>query len=186
LAISESDLALLNRAEREFYRNTLNIEAWSWKSSDLFFRDQGRLNYLVHKLGIPVFPIAPEVICRAGSDTTRVSFEDVENDAADFHVIHWMGSKSPSPSFFCAEPLFSVYALLYANVGRKTGRFVAPGYERLSECTGYSLWKHYYEQSYGAIPLGERLRWTWPDLRKTGKFFLRSLRLLVKSAVRKV
>jgi hypothetical protein len=178
LAISESDLSSLNRAEREFYRNRLNIEAWTWKSSKLFFRDQGRLNYLVHKLGIPVFPIGPELICRSGAESFSVSFEDVENDATDFHVIHWMGSKSPSPSAFCARPLFPVYALLYANVGRKTGRCVAPGYEQLPECTGYSLWKHYYEDLYGAMPLGQRLRWSWPDLKRTGKLLQRSLRLL--------
>ncbi len=180
LAIKESDLASLNRAEQEFYRSTLGIGEWTWKSSELFFRDQGRLNYLVRKLGIPVFPIAPEVICRAGADAISVSFEDVKNDACDFHVIHWMGSKSPSPSFFCAKPLFPVYAWLWSNVGRKTGRFVAPGYERLSGCTGYSLWKHYHDKSYGPMPLLERLRWSWPDLRKTGKLFIRSLRMLVK------
>jgi len=183
LAISESDLASLNRAERAFYRDTLGIEEWSWKSSELFFRDQGRLNYLVHKLGIPVFSISPELINRAGHESIRVSFEDVKNDAADFHVIHWMGSKSPSPSFFCVKPLFPVYAWLYSNVGRQTGRCVAPGYEWLSECTGYSVWRHYQDQFNGVMPLGERLRWSWPDLRKTGKLLIRSLRLLFKSAM---
>ena len=184
LAISDSDLASLNRAERAFYRDTLRIEEWSWKSSELFyFRDQGRLNYLVHKLGIPVFPIEPELICRAGADSIRVSFEDVKNDAADFHVIHWMGAKSPSPSFFCTKPLFPFYAWLWSNVGRKTGRFVAPGYHRLPECTGYAVWWHYHDQFNGVMPLGERLRWSWPDLRKTGKLFIRSLRLLVKSVM---
>lgn len=186
LAIKESDLASLNRAERTFYRNTLKLDEWTWKSSDLFFRDQGRLNYLVHKLAIPVFPVSPELVCRRGADALRVSFEDVENDACDFHVMHWMGSKSPSPSFFCTGLLFSVYVLLWSNVGRKTGRIVGPGYERLTECTGYSVWRHYYTQSYGAMPLGERLRWSWPDLRKTGKLFIRSLRLLVKPVTEKL
>ena len=184
-AISESDLASLNRAEREFYRNTLNIEEWTWKSSDLFFRDQGRLNYLVHKLGIPVFPIVPEVVCRSGADAIRVSFEDVENKTTDFHVIHWMGSKSPSSSYFCSGLPFSVYASLWSNVGRKTGRIVSPGYERLSECTGYSVWRHYYTQQYGVMPLGERLRWSWPDLRKTAKLCIRSLKLLARSVMAK-
>jgi hypothetical protein len=183
LAINEADLESLNRAERRFYRDALKKHEWTWRSANLFFRDQGRLNYLVHKLSIPIVAISPELICRPGASSISVSFEDIKNDACDYHMIHWMGSKSPSPSFFCAGPLFSVYAFLWANVGRKTGRYVAPGYERLPECTGYSLWRHYYEQSFGTMSLATRLRWSWPDLRRIGKLLIRSFRLLVKSAV---
>lgn len=61
LAIKESDFESLNRREREFYRNRLGFKEWSWHSSDLFFRDQGRLNYLAHKLSIPTFPLSPGV-----------------------------------------------------------------------------------------------------------------------------
>ena len=180
LAIKESDLEALNKAEIAFYRSKFSIDDWTWDSKELFFRDQGRLNYLVHKLGIPVFPIAPDVICRSGADAISASFEEVQNDAKDFHIIHWMGSKRPDESFFCAKPLFTIYAYLWANVGKQAGRFVAADYKNLQECTGYSLWKHYYEQDYGSMRFGKRLHSSWRDLKRVWKLSERSLRLLLK------
>jgi hypothetical protein len=59
-----------------------------------------------------------------------VSFNDVARDACDFHLIHWMGSISPSPSWFCVRPLFAVYAFLWSAVGRRAGRWMAPDYHR--------------------------------------------------------
>jgi hypothetical protein len=182
-AIKESDLASLNEAERKFYREVLGKDEWTWKSSELFFCDQGRLNYLVHKLSIPVFPLAPELIWVSGADSVNVSFEDVKNNTSDFNLIHWMGAKSPTPSYFCTKPLFTLYAHLWSYVGRRTGRYVAPGYEQLSECTGYSLWRHYYECSYGPFPLRERLQWSWRDLKRVYKLTVRSLRLLTRSII---
>jgi hypothetical protein len=180
LAITEADVASLNRIERDFYRNELKKE-WTWKSSDLFFRDQGRLNYLVNKLSIPIFRLQPDLVCLAGASAIHVSFEDVERDSCAFHLIHWMGSMTPSPSLFCTKPLFAVYAFLWSAVGRRTGRWMAPEYHRLPECTGYSLWRHYYEKSYGTMPLGERLRWSWWHLKRTCKLFVRWLKLSVRS-----
>lgn len=182
LAIKEADLALLNQRERAFYKDVLGIEDWTWKSSELFrFRDQGRLNYLVHKLSIPTFPLAPELIWVSGADSVNVSLEDVINNTSDFNIIHWMGAKSPSPSYFCKEPLFKLYANLWSYVGTRTGRSVAPGYKHLPECTGYSLWRHYYECSYGPFPLRERLQWSWRDLKRVYKLTVRWLRLLTRS-----
>ena len=178
LTITESDFASLNRIEKNFYRDSLKKE-WTWKSKDLFFYDQGRLNYLVNKLSIPTFRLRPDLICVAGASAIQVSFDQVERNSCAFHVIHWMGSMSPSPSFFCVRPLFAVYAFLWSAVGRRTGRWMAPEYHRLPECTGYSLWRHYYEQSYGAMPLGERLRWSWRHLKRTCKLFVRWLKLSI-------
>ena len=180
LAITATDFASLNHAEKNFYHNVLKKE-WSWKSSDLFFRDQGRLNYLVNKLSIPIFQLRPDLVCLAGASAIQVSFDDVAGDACRFHLIHWMGSMSPSPSWFCTRPLFTIYAFLWSTVGRRTGRWMAPDYHRLPECTGYSLWRHYYEPSYGAIPLAERLRWSWRHLKRTCKLLLRWLKLSVRS-----
>lgn len=178
LAIKEFDLASLNKAEREFYRNALGIDEWTWKSSELFFRDQGRLNYLTQKLSIPIFPIEPDLICRRGADLVKVSFEDVQTDSPDFHLIHWAGAKSPTPSYFCRKPLFWVYAYFWSYVGRRTGRYLTTGYEKLPECTGYSLWRHYYLRLHGSMPLAERLRWSWRDVRRVAKLFTRWLGLL--------
>ena len=166
LAIKEADLAALHQAERAFYRDVLDL-AWTWQSTALFFRDQGRLNYLVAKLSIPVLPLAPELICRAGASAIEIPVAEVERGACDFHIVHWMGAKSPSPSLFCSGPLFRIYALLWSFVGRSRDCWIASGYERLPECVGYSLWRHHHERASGPMPWRARLHWSWRDLKKT-------------------
>ena len=181
LAIKESDLASLNKAERHFYRETLGKDDWTWKSSELFFRDQGRLNYLVRKLRIPTLPIEPDLICISGAQSVTVAPEDIQSNSCDFHVIHWMGAKAPTPSYFCTRPLFSLYAYLWSYVGKRTGRYVTPGYEHLPECVGYSVWRHYYVGRNGPFPLRERLLWSWRDLKRVFKLIVRWLRLLTRA-----
>jgi hypothetical protein len=95
--------------------------------------------------------------------------------------VHWMGAKSPSPSLFCSGPLFRIYALLWSFVGRRTGRWVAPGYERLPECVGYSLWRHLNERAFGPMRWRTRLAWSWTDLKRTCRLLVRSLRLAAGS-----
>jgi hypothetical protein len=136
-------------------------------------------------LKIPVLPLQPELICRAGTSATEVSFAAVESRACDFHIVHWMGAKSPSPSIFCAGPLFRVHAALWSFVGRRTDRWIAHGYERLSECVGYSLWRHYSEQAFGPLPLRARLAWSWTDLKRTCHLSLRCVKLLAPSISRR-
>jgi hypothetical protein len=183
LAIKEADLALLNQRERAFYKDVLGIEDWTWKSSELFrFRDQGRLNYLVRKLGIPTLPLEPELICIPGASHLKASFDDVQRDSLEFHIIHYMGAKAPSPSFLGSPPLFPLYARLWSFVGKRTGRYVAPLYYELRECPAFSLWRHLYERESGPMRLGERLHWSWPDLRKLLKLVERSIRLLIQRA----
>ncbi len=118
LAIKEADFRSLNRAEREFYRSALGVDHWTWRSQQLFFRDQGRINYLVRKLGIPTLPLNPALICEAGASAIVVSLEDVQRGVAPLHIIHWTGN-APSPSLFCSMPLFRIYALLIAFADRK-------------------------------------------------------------------
>jgi hypothetical protein len=182
-AITASDLASLNAAERKCYREVLGINDWTWKSSELFFRDQGRLNYLVRKQSIPTYSLEPELICLSGASSVYVAPEDVKNNTSSFHVIHWMGSKSPSPSYFCTKPLFTLYASLWAYIGRRTGRFVMPGYEKLPESTGYSVWRHHYRLTHGTFPLAERLLCTIRDLMRVFKFTGRWLRISVRSLI---
>jgi hypothetical protein len=181
LAIKEADLAALNQAERAFYRDVLGLEAWSWRSNELFFRDQGRLNYLVGKLSISVLPLHPDLTCRAGASATEISVADVEHGACDFHIVHWMGAKSPSPSLFCSGPLFRLYARLWSFVGRRTDRWIAPGYERLPECVGYSLWRYHHERLSGRMPRRVRLAWSWTDLNRTCGLLRRCLKLLARA-----
>jgi hypothetical protein len=165
LAITESDFEALNHAERKFYHDYFDQEAWTWKSSDLFFRDQGRLNYLAVKLNIPAFPLTPDLICRSGGSATVVSFDEVERGTCTFHVVHWTGV-APNPSFFCSMPLFRLYALVVALVGRREGLEFAPGYEWLPERVGFSLWRHYYEKLFGPLRLRDRLTWSRRELKR--------------------
>lgn len=183
--IRESDLAWLYEAEQKFYREVLRKE-WSWRAKDLFFYDQGRMNYLIAKRSIPVFPLEPDLIVLSGASSVQVSFRDVENDAYDFHLIHWMGSKSPSPSYFSSGPLFSAFAFLWGVVGERTGRYVAQGYSDLPECTGYSLWRRYHVENFGPMRLATRLSWSWKDQRRLLKLFFRWMRLLLQDAVQDV
>ena len=177
LAITELDFEALNHAERKFYHDYLNQEAWTWKSSDLFFRDQGRLNYLAVKLNIPAFPLAPDLICRSGGSATVVSFDEVERGTCTFHVVHWTGV-APNPSFFCSMPLFRLYALVVALVGRSEGLEFAPGYEWLPERVGFSLWRHYYEKLFGPLRLRDRLTWSRRELKR---LYRRSFKHITRS-----
>jgi hypothetical protein len=183
LAITEVDLAQLNEAERVFYRDVLGREAWTWRSKALFFRDEGCLNYLVAKLAIPVLPLRPELVCVAGASAVEVAAADVGRGACDFHVVHWMGAKSPSPSLFCRGPLFRIYALLWSFVGGRKDCWIAPGYERLPECVGYSLWRHHHEGGFGPMRWRARLRWSWIDVRRSCRLCIRCLKLLGRSLI---
>lgn len=182
-AIKESDLVALNAAEQKFYREALGFEQWTWKSSELFFRDQGRLNYLARKLSIATFPLEPELITISGASAVYIPLEQVADSSCAFHIIHWMGSKSPNPSYFCSGPLFRLYASLWAYVGRRTGRFVMDGYENLPESTGYSVWRHHHLRTFGSFGLGQRLHWSFRDFRKVFKWSGRWLRLGARSLV---
>lgn len=182
-AITEHDLADLNRRERAFYRDVLGIDDWTWRSSTLFFRDQGRLNYLAHKVGLAVAPLAPELLCRAGTSAVHVTADGVREGAYPFHFIHWMGAKSPTPSLFCRQPLFSLYAFLWCAVGRETGRWFEPGYQRLPECVGYSWWRALNDAAARPPTIAERIRWTWGDVRRTAKLLARYLRRFRPSAL---
>jgi hypothetical protein len=182
-AITERDVEDLNKRERAFYRDTLGISQWTWRSSELFFRDQGRLNYLSGKLGIAILPLAPEVQVRSGASAVRITIEGVRNGTYDFHFIHWMGAKAPSPSVFCRKPLFSLYAFLWCAVGRDSGRWFEPGYQRLPECVGYSLWRALNDRANGPISWTARLIWTWRDVRRTAKLLSRYLRRFRPSAL---
>lgn len=137
------------------------------------------MNYLVAKRSIPLFPLEPDLICRSGAASIEVRFEDVAKDACDFHLIHWMGAKNPSPSWFCAKPLFPLFGFLWAAVGRRTGRYMHPDYTRLPECTGYSLWRKYRDGEFGPMPLADRLRWSWRDLGRAVRLFQRWIQLVL-------
>ena len=122
-------------------------------------------------------PLEPDLVFRPGSDAIEIRPEDVKQDAFDFHLVHWMGAKSPSPSWFCSGPLFSLFALLWTAVGERTGRYVHPGYVGLHECIGYSLWRRYREAAFGPMRTADRVRWSWLDLKRSVRLFRRWIQL---------
>ncbi len=140
--------------------------------------------YALHPAGVVItLSLEPELICVSGASSVYVPMEDVRSELCAFHVIHWMGSKSPSPSYFCTGPLFTLYASLWAYVGRRTGRYVGTGYEQLPESTGYTVWRHHYEGLPGAFRLRERLHWSSRDLKRVLKLFGRWLRMSARNIV---
>ncbi len=173
---SESDLQNLHEAERKFYREVLKKE-WSWAAKDLFFYDQGRMNYLAGKLGVRLAPLKPELVFRPGSAAVEIDPADVAAGRPDFHIVHWMGAKSPSASLFSSGPLFKLHARLWSAVGRSTGRWVDAEYPRNRECVGYSLWRLHHDREFGRPRLADRLRRSGKDAAATFRLLRRWIRL---------
>lgn len=184
LAIKEADVEALHRAEIQFHVTELK-KPFSWKTLHLFERDQGRLNYLVEKLRIPVLDLKPGGWEKYGGLPLSVSVEDLESGQHDFQFIHWAGSPRPSLSLFCRKPLLGLMA--WANVN------VRPGYAKLAEIPAYSVWRHFYQNSRGPVKAGEVLRWTLKDLsnvrehlhlrlRKSASNFLRPFKRYLRAA----
>jgi hypothetical protein len=64
-------------------------------------------------------PLRPDLVCLAGASAAEISVAGVGRGSCDFHIVHWMGAKSPSPSLFCSGPLFRIYARLWSFVGQR-------------------------------------------------------------------
>lgn len=157
--IEEEHFADLHARESAFFRSRLQSE-FSWSSHRLFFADQGRLNYLVDRLGIDRFTSYPHGHYQWGGETKPLLLKDVLAGDAPCTFVHWAGTPRPTPSLFCRKPLLRVLTMAYP---------LAAGYGTLSEIPGYSVWRHFSggePGSQGTLrAVGERLRWTWRDLK---------------------
>lgn len=155
--ISESELKDLNKKEREFYSKHIGKE-FSWKNYDLFFGDQGRINYLVTKLNIPILDLYPDGHFLWGGSAKEVDINDVLSGDVGFSFIHWAGCPRPSPSFFCQGFGLSVL--------RKSDSRLKDGYNKLPEIPGYSVWQYFWSNAgKNNVPLRERLAWSYRDMK---------------------
>ncbi len=162
LILSEANFQDLYEREQAFFKRRLG-KTFNWRCFDLFFGDQGRLNYLVAKREIPVLDLEPDGHYIWGGCALAFDVDMVLENRAEFSFIHWAGCPRPSPSFFCNAPLLSSLTTIY--------RCLKPGYGALKEIPGYSVWRHFS----GDLPLWEKLRWTLKDSKKIGRGILRQV-----------
>jgi hypothetical protein len=174
LAIGENDFKALYEKEFNFFAQRLG-KNFTWRDYDLFFGDQGRLNYLVEKLDITILNLFPDGHYMWGGMPKTVSFVGVCKGEVDFSFIHWAGCPRPSPSFFCGKPLLRLLATTNPKLGL--------GYQGLSEIPGYSLWYHFYTQNGKTIGLVEKLLYSYRDLKKITRCYLGRLKRTVRKGL---
>ena len=171
--ISESEVEDLNHKEREFFNAQIGVE-FTWKAYDLFFGDQGRINYLVTKLNIPILDLYPDAHFLWGGTAKEVKINDVLNGDVGFSFIHWAGCPRPSPSIFCKGVGLSVM--------RKTYKYLKEGYDRLYEIPGYSVWLYFWSNAGKKnISLQDKLVWSCKDTKRIFNSTYRKCKALVKA-----
>jgi hypothetical protein len=171
LTIGEGTLEDLYAREAEFLARRLN-KPFRFAERSLFFGDQGRLNYLVEKLGIELRPLAPYGHFQWGGDPFSISVEAGLGGEAPYTFIHWAGTPVPSPSVFCHAPLLRLFV---------PGWELPPAYGKLRELPGYSLWRHFLDRWDGTERwdnhrLGGAWRWSLWDARRIVRFTARRAR----------
>jgi hypothetical protein len=177
-ALQEDHFRELYEREAEFYRRELG-KAFTWDSHDLFFGDQGRLNYLIWKQKVPLFDLYPEGHYLWGG-RGAVRLEQVLAARARFTFIHWAGCPRPSPSKFSETPLLRLLASTYAGLPEDYGR--------LDEVPALRVWERFsYDGRQGASALGTPW-WTLRDGKRLvlhyGRVLLRPVKRCVKGTWR--
>jgi hypothetical protein len=152
--IPEAAFAALHARERAFFEQRLETP-FDWRSHRLFFGDQGRLNYLVDRLGIERHGAAPYGHYAWGGLAMELPLQTVLDADAPCNFVHWAGTPRPSPSLFCRRPLLPILTIAYP---------MAPGYRRLREIPAYSVWRHFATSGHDDVgTLRSRIEWTWRD-----------------------
>jgi hypothetical protein len=154
--IPEAAFADLHSREQAFFECCLRT-TFEWTSHRLFFGDQGRLNYLVDRLGIERQPTYPLAHYQWGGDAAELSLESVLAGDAACNFVHWAGTPRPSPSLFCKQPLLPILTMAYPMARR---------YKWLREIPAYCVWRHF--AANGRLEretLRDRIVWTWRDAR---------------------
>ncbi|MGD0966217.1 MAG: hypothetical protein ABSA57_20260 [Candidatus Acidiferrales bacterium] len=171
-AISESDLRTLHEREVSFYADILN-QPFTWKSCDLFVTDQGRLNYLVDKLSIPIIDLRPDGHdIWAGDIIEKVTVDRLRNDKLEFKFIHWAGVPRPSPSIFSNPYLHWLNPLIYRFNDYKK-------YEGFPQIPGYALWRYFQVDKEYAMRINDQLSWTYSDLKRLTRSIKSKLKMLL-------
>ncbi|WP_309379973.1 hypothetical protein [Cerasicoccus frondis] len=164
-AITEKMLREQYEAEVRYYREVLGKE-YAWRANDVFYADQGRLNYYVDKFNIALHPLGKE-----GGDLWSGDFDaQIDLDAVlarrcEHAFIHWAGRRRPSPSYFSQGPLYRFIANTETD-----GHLVAAGQQRFQDVVGNDVYRHFAKQAGVNMSLGTRLRHTWPDAVRLAKY----------------
>jgi hypothetical protein len=159
-AVKASDFEDLYHAETSFYKTRLNKD-FNWKSANLFYRDQGRLNYLVDKLSLPLLNLNPDGNdVWSGDDcfTKSITIEEVLNGNLPFSFIHWAGVPRPTPSFFFMKPWNIIHRLSseYSYYSKSRDYPDPPGYK---------LWLFFQQKNGYNMSFVQRLTWSVRDIR---------------------
>lgn len=168
---SEADFRDVIEREAAYYRAKLGKD-FSWRTEDVFYRDQGRLNYLVDSLGIPLLNLHPDGHDIWGGHARHIKVEDVLANNTEFSFIHWAGVPRPSPSLFCSRPL---YWFFKRGLGQT---YVEDGYKDLPEIPGYSVWRHFQPRQSESMSLRSRMQYSYKDLKRIVRLQLSEFGLL--------
>ncbi len=158
-AITEADVRAFHEKEVSFYATALKRE-FTWESCDVFYSDQGRLNYLVDRLNLPIQDLAPDGHdCWAGDIIEKVTLDEFLSNKLEFKFIHWAGVPRPRPSIFC-EPAFrwlDPFTYNFDDYRR---------YKGYPEIPGYALWRYFQVKNEYPFGMKARLESSYSDLRR--------------------
>jgi hypothetical protein len=175
-AITELDLRELHEKEVSFYKDTLK-KKFMWKSSELFYCDQGRLNYLVDKLELPIIDLKPDGHDYwAGDIRDRITVNKFLKNELNFKFIHWAGVPRPNPSIFCNPPFYWLNFL----IDRRFNDYKK--YQGFPEIPGYALWYYFQTNNEYSMRLSDRLSWSYADLKRIAQ----SVRAKFKKTIGKI
>ncbi len=176
--ITEDDLRALHEKEAAFYKDILKQE-FGWKSCDLFYSDQGRLNYLVSKLDIIVHNLRPDGHdVWAGDITKRLTVDMCLDSQLEFKFIHWAGVPRPRPSIFCQPVFRKLDPLIYKFDDYRR-------YEGYPEIPGYSLWRHFQLSNKYPMRLKDQALFSYYDLQRLARSLKSKGRAWVCSVLKK-
>jgi hypothetical protein len=158
-AITEDTLKELHEKEVAFYKDILK-KKFTWRYSEVFYTDQGRLNYLVSKLHLSLQDLRPDGHDSwAGDITERVTVDSLLNRQLDFKFIHWAGVPRPSPSIFCLPIFRRLHPYIYSFDDYRK-------YEGFPEIPGYALWRYFQVGGEYPMRLKDQLLFSFRDVRR--------------------
>lgn len=98
------DILNFQQKEKNFIEEELGQEFSSRRLDQLFYGDQGKLNYLVYKLNIPLKSLHPHAHYLWGGESIETDLQEVLEGTYHTPFIHWAGCPKPSLSIFNHPP----------------------------------------------------------------------------------
>lgn len=160
--------------ENEFYQTVLKKD-YSGANFDLFFGDQGKLNYLTWKHRIPLKSLYDSGNFILGSEKFNINYDEMFEGKNNFHFIHWAGCPRPSNSLFCKGVLFKLFFKAY-SINFNHLKYNLSSNDSIP---GYYLWQFFNNDK----SFKSKLKFTYMDFVKTVKYFFE---LPVRKQLKKV